>query len=64
MSIRFNVHAAATKSVSTPLAAHFIILCAKSCPNSEEERKQMVDISFANLVGGLMDIAQAIGVVS
>ncbi|KAJ9558432.1 hypothetical protein OSB04_013046 [Centaurea solstitialis] len=68
--MRFNV-GAGTKSVSTPLAAHFK-LSAKSCPKSEEERKDMADVPFANLVGGLMyimvcsrpDIAQAIGVVS
>ncbi|KAH7849584.1 hypothetical protein Vadar_019987 [Vaccinium darrowii] len=66
---RFNLQD--SKSVSTPLAAHFK-LSAKMSPSSEDEIKRMEEVPYANAVGCLMylmvctrpDISHAISVVS
>jgi ATP-binding cassette subfamily B (MDR/TAP) protein 1 len=60
-----------TKPVSTPLAPHFK-LSASMSPRTEEERKQMAQIPYANAVGALMyamvctrpDISHAVSMVS
>ena len=60
-----------TKPVSTPLAPHFK-LSALMSPHTEEERKQMAQIPYANAVGALMyamvctrpDISHAVSMVS
>ncbi|KAM1902779.1 hypothetical protein ACFX13_040376 [Malus domestica] len=59
-----------TKSVGTPLGAHFK-LSSQQCPKTDEEKMKMDDIPHANLVGGLMyamvctcpDIAHVVGIV-
>ena len=59
------------KSVSTPLAGHFR-LSAQSCPTTDEERRYMAQVPYANAVGCLMyamictrpDIAHVVSVVS
>lgn len=60
-----------TKSVSTPLAPHFKLNATMS-PKSEEERKYMAQVPYANAVGSLMyamvctrpDISHAVSMVS
>lgn len=60
-----------TKPVSTPLAPHFK-LSASMSPRTEEERKHMAQIPYANAVGALMyamvctrpDISHAVSMVS
>jgi ATP-binding cassette subfamily B (MDR/TAP) protein 1 len=44
---------AKTKPVSTPLAPHFKLSASKSL-RTEEERKHMTQIPYANAVGALM----------
>ena len=66
---RFNMGNA--KQVSTPLAGHFR-LSAQSCPTTDEERRHMTQVPYANAVRCLMyamictipDIAHVISVVS
>ncbi|KAM6575709.1 hypothetical protein CsatA_024036 [Cannabis sativa] len=66
---RFNMKDA--KSVSSPLGGQFR-LTKKSCPSSEEEKRNMLAIPYSSAVGSLMyemvctrpDIAHAVGVVS
>ena len=60
-----------SKSVSTPLAKHFI-LSAEQSPKSAEELKDMAELPYASAVGCLMyamvctrpDLAQAVSQVS
>ena len=60
-----------SKSVSTPLANHFI-LSAEQNPKSAEELKDMAEVPYASAVGCLMyamvctrpDLAQAVSQVS
>uniref|UniRef100_A0A5B7BYT4 Reverse transcriptase Ty1/copia-type domain-containing protein n=1 Tax=Davidia involucrata TaxID=16924 RepID=A0A5B7BYT4_DAVIN len=67
---RFGMDGTA-KSVNTPLAAHFK-LSALMSPRTEEERKHMTQIPYANAVGALMyamvctrpDISHAVSMVS
>ena len=59
------------KSISTPLARHFR-LSAQSCPTTDEERRHMTQVPYANAVGCLMyamictrpDITHVVSVVS
>ena len=60
-----------TKSVSTPLAPHFQ-LSTKMCPTTNDEKKKMECIPYANAIGALMyamvctrpDISHAVSIVS
>ena len=60
-----------TKSVSTLLAGHFK-LSVQSCPTTDEERRHMAQVPYANAVGCLMyamictrpDITHVVSVVS
>ena len=67
---RFGINGK-TKAVSTPLAPHFR-LSASLSPRTEEERKHMAQVPYANAVGALMyamvctrpDISHAVSMVS
>ncbi|KAF5951571.1 hypothetical protein HYC85_009515 [Camellia sinensis] len=67
---RFGINGK-TKAVSTPLAPHFK-LSASLSPHTEEERKHMAQVPYANAVGALMyamvctrpDISHAVSMVS
>ncbi|PSS08126.1 Endonuclease [Actinidia chinensis var. chinensis] len=67
---RFGIDSS-TKPVSTPLASHFR-LSASMSPHTEDERKHMENIPYANAVGALMyamvctrpDISHAVSMVS
>ncbi|GMP38813.1 hypothetical protein CsSME_00009935 [Camellia sinensis var. sinensis] len=67
---RFGINGK-TKAVSTPLAPHFK-LSASLSPRTEEERKHMAQVPYANAVGALMyamvctrpDISHAVSMVS
>ena len=66
---RFNMKSA--KPVSTSLASHFK-LSKKSCPTTDEEKKEMAIVPYFSTIGSLMyamvytqlDITHAVGVVS